>query len=180
MAATLLSDDRRPIANGRGDLRINGTPVKGDWRLSLERDYVDATTFGDANKTYLKQHTVVLDIDDWKGLATASGSPYKSDHGEFDYDAAAEMYDDDPVVQQILKRMRAVEGDLHAHIVAVEQMRAELKFERVRAEDVSRSYEILSREASSMRKLLYQPTPSGRQWESDDPVKNRKKPGKRR
>ena len=37
-------------AAGSGGLRV---AAKAEWTLNRARDYVDATTFGDANKTYL-------------------------------------------------------------------------------------------------------------------------------
>lgn len=37
-------------AKGSGGIRV---AAKAEWTLNRSRDYVDATTFGDANKTYL-------------------------------------------------------------------------------------------------------------------------------
>lgn len=37
-------------AKGAGGIRV---AAKSEWTLSRDRDYVDATVFGDANKTYL-------------------------------------------------------------------------------------------------------------------------------
>jgi hypothetical protein len=46
-----------PITGTDPDTWTVGTPVKvavkNEWTLSLNRDYVDATVFGDTNKTYL-------------------------------------------------------------------------------------------------------------------------------
>lgn len=38
-----------------GSIKFNGTTVaiKNQWTLNLNRDFVDATVFGDVNKTYL-------------------------------------------------------------------------------------------------------------------------------
>ena len=38
-----------------GMIKFNGTTVavKNEWTLNLNRDFVDATVFGDVNKTYL-------------------------------------------------------------------------------------------------------------------------------
>lgn len=50
-----------------------GTKVaaKSAWTLNLGRDYVDATTFGDTNKTYL---TGLKDVSGtWEGLFDTSG-----------------------------------------------------------------------------------------------------------
>lgn len=56
-----------------GGPKGSGTKVatKSEWTLSLGRDYVDATTFGDTNKTYL---TGLRDIQGtYAGLLDVSG-----------------------------------------------------------------------------------------------------------
>jgi hypothetical protein len=56
-----------------GAIYLNGVKVvnKTEWTLNLNRDYVDATVFGDTNKTYL---VGLKDIQgQWTGLLDVSG-----------------------------------------------------------------------------------------------------------
>jgi len=61
-----------------GSIYINGpkgvgdkVAVKTEWTLNLNRDYVDATVFGDTNKTYL---TGLKDVQGtFNGLLDVSG-----------------------------------------------------------------------------------------------------------
>lgn len=41
------------ITNAKGGAGAQKVAAKAEWTLSFNRDYVDATVFGDANKTYL-------------------------------------------------------------------------------------------------------------------------------
>ena len=41
------------LVNAKGGAGALKVSVKTDWTLNLNRDYVDVTTFGDINKTYL-------------------------------------------------------------------------------------------------------------------------------
>ena len=61
------------IHGKNGAIYVGGTKVavKSEWSLALNRDYVDATVFGDTNKTYL---TGLKDISGtYAGLLDTSG-----------------------------------------------------------------------------------------------------------
>lgn len=82
----------------KGYLYINGTKVNAEWDLKLERDYVDATVFGDPNKTFL---TALTNVD----------LTFEEPKIDFDAQAAREMYDDDPVALAIIDRLAAMERE---------------------------------------------------------------------
>lgn|SRR6478609_7961658 len=59
------------LTNAKGGAGASKVAAKSEWTLSLGRDYVDATTFGDTNKTYL---TGLKDIQGtYSGLLDVSG-----------------------------------------------------------------------------------------------------------
>jgi hypothetical protein len=59
------------LTNSKGGSGASKVAAKSEWTLSLGRDYVDATTFGDTNKTYL---TGLKDIQGtYSGLLDVSG-----------------------------------------------------------------------------------------------------------
>lgn len=80
---------------GGGALKV---AAKAEWTLSLGRDYVDATTFGDTNKTYL---TGLRDIQGtYAGLLDVSGDELVNASSS---DAIAiYLYADDRASQEIL------------------------------------------------------------------------------
>jgi hypothetical protein len=71
--------------------------------LNVGRDYVDATVFGEVNKTYLSGMTTY-------DLETVEPVPEEGSLMTFDYHAAQELYGDDPVAMTILNRMRDMEA----------------------------------------------------------------------
>lgn len=59
------------LTNAKGGAGATKVATKSEWTLNLGRDYVDATTFGDTNKTYL---TGLKDIQGtYAGLLDVSG-----------------------------------------------------------------------------------------------------------
>lgn len=59
------------LTNSKGGAGASKVAAKSEWTLNLGRDYVDATTFGDTNKTYL---TGLKDIQGtYSGLLDVSG-----------------------------------------------------------------------------------------------------------
>lgn len=67
------ANDGTKIHGKNGAIYIGATKVavKSEWSLALNRDYVDATVFGDTNKTYL---TGLKDISGtYAGLLDTSG-----------------------------------------------------------------------------------------------------------
>ena len=159
---------------GQSDLRINGMPVSGEWELRLTDDYVDATTFGDTNKTYLAgQRVVDLFIKDWGGVATGSGSPYKPEVPEFDFEAAREMYEDDPVALAIISRMLTLETALDMAEMTISEQHAQMRAQTEKSNEAREAYALVVKENQKMRSMLHRDPPDGGQWPADDPVKKR-------
>lgn len=74
----MAANEGKKIHGKNGAIYINGpkgtgvkVAAKSGYTLNLGRDYVDATTFGDKNKTYL---TGLKDVSGtWEGLMDVSG-----------------------------------------------------------------------------------------------------------
>lgn len=75
----MTANDGTKLHGKNGAIYVNGpkggggtkVAAKSAWTLNLGRDYVDATTFGDTNKTYL---TGLKDVSGtWEGLFDTSG-----------------------------------------------------------------------------------------------------------
>lgn len=159
-ASTAASHASTPSTalTGKGDLRINGIPTTGEWKLELNRDYVDATTFGEVNKKYLAgMQTVDLTYDEQPRLPAS----------DFDFDVANEMYEDDPVALAIIERLASMEREvaiLHEEKVALAIKEKEAR--KARDESYKKMYDL----KNAKRHIT--------QWGGDDPVRNRRKSAK--
>lgn len=101
----------------KGYLYINGKKVQAEWDLKLERDYVEATVFGDPGKT---------------PLVTLTNVTIEYDEPDIDFDAhaAREMYDDDPVALAIIDRLVEVEREnvrLQSGLLDIQEEIGEMK-----------------------------------------------------
>jgi len=158
-AASLGMSTTPSSLTGKGDLRINGIPTKGEWELKLTRDYVDATVFGDTNKTYLAG----------MNIADLTYEVSERPTSEFDFTAAEEVYEDDPVALAIISRLESMEKEVallrdeKAGLIIKEK-----EARKARDETYQKMYEM----RDAKRHIV--------QWQGDDPVANRRKSRKAR